>query len=282
MQFHEKLGDTEANHVIDRCINRIERATAVFKGRVVKAVGDVLVTVFATADDALLAACEMQQRIEALPPAAGLKMSIRVAFQHGVMLGQNNDVVGEAVAITARMVEFAKPGQILTTSETMAVLTPSLRESARALGLSEGGGQFAQLRLFELSWHGAADLPLSHSIPPSEASAIIWLRLVYGDQELILDHFKAKASLGRGTNCDIIIKDLRASRSHAIIERRGDKFVLIDQSANGTYVSVNGAVDIALKHEEAVLPEHGHLSFGHHFSDAGEEVVEFEFVAKRQ
>jgi adenylate cyclase len=279
-QFHEKLGDTEANHVIDRCINRIERATAVHKGRIVKTVGEVLVTAFSAADDALLAACEMQQRIEALPPAAGIKMSIRVAFQHSVMLGKNTEVDGEAVALAARMVELAKPGQILTTAETLAILTPSLRESARALGLAEGGGQFAEQRLFALSWHGASDLPMLHSIPPSGITAVIWLRLVYGTQELILNRFKAKATLGRGTKCDIIINDPRASRSHALIERRDDKFVLIDQSANGTYLSINGAPDVALKHEEAVLVDHGHLSFGHHCKDAGEEVVAFQVITK--
>ena len=279
MQFHEKLGDTEAGHVIDRCINRIERATAVFKGRVVKAVGEVFAMVFETADDAMLAACEMQQRIEALPPAAGIKMSIRVGFHHGAMLVKDNDVMGEAVDLTARLVELAKPGQILTTAETLAILAPSLRQSARELGLSESSGEFAKLRLFELSWHDSSDLPMLHSMPP-EATAIVYLRLVYGDQELILDHLKRKASLGRGTKCDILIKDPRASRSHALIERRDNKFVLIDQSANGTYLSVTGAADIALKGEEAVLPEHGHLSFGHHFRDAGKEIVEFAVITK--
>ena len=71
-----------------------------------------------------------------------------------------------------------------------------------------------------------------------------------------------------------MIADRRASRTHARIERRRDKFVLIDQSTNGTYVTFDGEAEFALKREEVILRGKGRICFGHAF-DAGAEIVEF-------
>jgi class 3 adenylate cyclase len=277
-QFHEKLGETEANHALARCFNRIERASVAHKGRVIKSAGEELVALFETPDDALAAACEMQQRIENLPPASGLKISIRVAFHHGAVLVSDGDAVGDTVDLAARLVKLSLAGQIIATAETVEMLPSSLRESARDLGSSHSDGKLEDLRLFELSWRDGSDMPMMQTIPPPEVAAVSWLRLLYGEQELVLNQFRTKASLGRGVNCDIVIKDPRASRSHATIERRRDKFVVIDQSANGTFVSVDGEVEILLKRDDAVLRGRGFLSFGHHHGVADKDVVEFEVM----
>ena len=44
---------------------------------------------------------------------------------------------------------------------------------------------------------------------------------------------------------------------HARIERRRDKFVLIDHSSNGTYVTMESEPEIALRREEMVLRGRG-------------------------
>ena len=46
------------------------------------------------------------------------------------------------------------------------------------------------------------------------------------------------------------------------IERRRDKFVLIDHSSNGTYVTVQGEPEIVLRREELTLRGRGQVSFG--------------------
>jgi len=60
-----------------------------------------------------------------------------------------------------------------------------------------------------------------------------------------------------------VIADKLASRLHARIERRRDKFALIDQSSNGTYVTVEGEGEILLRREELLMRGRGHISFGH-------------------
>ena len=66
-----------------------------------------------------------------------------------------------------------------------------------------------------------------------------------------------------------------ASRLHARIERRRDKFVLIDQSTNGTYVTLEGEKEILLRREELILRGRGHISFGHTYQPEPAEVLRF-------
>jgi predicted component of type VI protein secretion system len=98
--------------------------------------------------------------------------------------------------------------------------------------------------------------------------------LRHGGEEKVLDAGVGLFSLGRDAASDFIINDRRASRTHARIERRRDKFVLIDQSTNGTYVTFDGEAEFALKREEVILRGKGRISFGHAF-DENSEVVEF-------
>ena len=69
-----------------------------------------------------------------------------------------------------------------------------------------------------------------------------------------------------------------ASRVHARIERRRDKFVLVDQSSNGTFVSVQGEPEIQLRREEIILRGRGQVSFGHPYRDESGEILAFSCV----
>jgi hypothetical protein len=62
---------------------------------------------------------------------------------------------------------------------------------------------------------------------------------------------------------------------HARIERRRDKFVLIDQSSNGTYITVDGEPEIHLKREEIILRGRGRVCFGHAWQNELDEVLTF-------
>jgi hypothetical protein len=62
------------------------------------------------------------------------------------------------------------------------------------------------------------------------------MRLQLGDLELLLDERRSSITLGRAGNNDVVVSRERISRLHARIEMSRDVFVLIDQSANGTFV----------------------------------------------
>ncbi len=273
-RLYEKLGDKEALYAVERCINRMTRATEQFRGRVIKTIGDEVMAVFDDAEDCMSATCNMQQRVEDLPPVSGIKLSIRAGFHFGPAIEDAQDVFGDTVNTAARMAGLAKAGQIITTAETVATLPDLLRQSTREIDALSVKGKAESIHVCEVLWQESDDLTMkSASIAPAPITSKLLVR--HDGREKVLNATHDVFLLGRDVSCDFIIGDRRASRTHARIERRRDKFVLIDQSTNGTYVTLDGEAEFTLKREEALLRNKGKICFGHPFA-AGDEVVEFQ------
>ena len=67
---------------------------------------------------------------------------------------------------------------------------------------------------------------------------------------------------GRSKQCDLVVNTDHASRCHARIEYRRGKFILIDQSTNGTFVTLANGKEVYLKREEMILWGDGIISIG--------------------
>jgi predicted component of type VI protein secretion system len=89
---------------------------------------------------------------------------------------------------------------------------------------------------------------------------------------------KPALSMGRDASVEIVVRDRRASRNHARIERRGEKFVLTDQSTNGTYVTFAGEPELFLRREEVVLRGRGSICFAASGSSNEADCAEFELL----
>lgn len=276
-QLYEKLGDREALRTIDRCVKSMERATALNKGRVVKTIGDEVMAVFDSAAQGMLAASEMQIRIDEMPPIGpGVKLSIRVGFHFGPAIVSNNDVFGDTVNTAARMAGLAKAGQVITTAEAVAALPELLRTSCREIDSLAVKGKAADVRVCEVLWQEGAELTMMSGRTTPSIAQETRLRLTYGPDELILGPEHPVATLGRDATSDIVIRTPRASRSHAKIERRRDRFVLVDMSSNGTFVTFQGEAELALKREEVILRGSGQIVFGNPWSASeATEVLKF-------
>jgi adenylate cyclase len=263
-RLYEKLGDAGALAAVDRCVEAMKRATALNRGRVVKTIGDEVMAVFDSAAQGMQAASEMQQRIDELPPPApDVKLAIRAGFHFGPALLENNDVFGDTVNTAARMAGLAKAGQIITTADTVAALPDLLREACREIDALAVKGKAENIHVCEVIWQEGADLTMMSTRMAPAAPMGTRLILRQGSIALAIGPARPTASLGRDPACDIVIHDPRASRTHARIERRRDKFVLVDMSSNGTYVTFQGEAELALKREEIILRSKGQVAFGH-------------------
>jgi len=69
------------------------------------------------------------------------------------------------------------------------------------------------------------------------------------------------------------------SRRHSIRAWRRDKFVLIDQSTNGTFVLFDGEPEIVLKREEVPLRGRGWICFGDSVTKSNFNIMEFEVLS---
>ncbi len=87
--------------------------------------------------------------------------------------------------------------------------------------------------------------------------------------------------MGRDPSCGLVIRDARASRVHARIERQRDKFILFDQSTNGTFLKIGDEEIVVLRHESMPLHGTGCIGFGHSAEEAGEDALEYTLSVKQ-
>ena len=271
-RLHEKLGDSEASRAVDRCLKRIERAVEAAGGRLLRTGGEEAIAAFDAADAVVNAAIDMQLRVADLPPVSGGKMAIRVGISCAAM--DEEKLVNEA----ARLVGAAKSGQILAFGKVRGALPETMMALIADAGLtlpSESGQDEPVVEvLFEMPVI-AGDIRFSATNATGLAGGE--LRLAYGGGTITLDESRPTAYLGRDSSCDIIIRNPRASRRHATIRRQGNnRFVLIDQSTNGTYVTLDGGSEQFVRHGEYALRGSGLIAFASSASASDADCARFE------
>ena len=276
-ELYESLGDKAAKSLIDEILSLLAEVTAKYQGTVIKTIGDEIMCTFPTANDAVEAAIEMQQALESAPfpeyPGYG-SPNIYVGIQFGKVIKDGGDVFGDAVNVAARMVARAKQRQIVTTEGTVKLLSPEYQAAARCIDKSTVKGKSGVLRIYEVIWE-AHDLTVMATTTADAPAVKCQLELNFQGRTLVLNENRPSASLGRQGHNDIVVGDIRASRSHARIEYNRGKFTLIDQSSNGTYVQIQGQDSIHLKREETQLMENGVIGLGREITPESEAVVYF-------
>ena len=274
-KLYDTLGDTQAKKMIDECIAVMRAVVAQYHGRVIKTIGDEVMCVLPDADAGCLAATDMQLKISALAAVSGVKRAIRAGFHAGPVIEENNDVFGDSVNLAARMAGLAKAMQIITTQATVDQLSGMLRASTRPIAALAVKGKGDDVAVCEVIWQGGEELTTMAPPASQMAARQTSLLLQHGAATLLLDQARADIVLGRDAACGIVVADRMASRQHARIERRQDKFFLIDQSSNGTFVVFTGAAEIALRREETMLRGAGRIAFGRSVGLSDDDTVAF-------
>lgn len=101
------------------------------------------------------------------------------------------------------------------------------------------------------------------------------LTLCYKGQSRELSGFVTRFTLGRGSTCDLVVNDRHVSRIHARIELRDERFVLVDESTNGTFVRLEDGQLLRLHRQSLLLSGQGLIGLGTEPRDDGEHVIAF-------
>jgi adenylate cyclase len=261
-KLYETAGDAVAHAAIEKCVNLMREKTVQATGRVIKTFGDEVMSAFPTADAAADAAIEMQSGIAELPAVGTTKIGIRIGFNFGPIVERDGDIFGDAVNLAARLSHVATKDQIITAKDTVMRMSPMLKSSTRAITTIQVKGKAEEIQVYELIWQQSADMTTLASTKSIFKPKKTQLRLKVQGSEVILSQEKPAVALGRDATADVVIRERMASRAHGKIERRLDKFILTDHSANGTYVTVEGDREIVLRREEFTLRGHGWIAFG--------------------
>jgi adenylate cyclase len=255
-------GDAPAVGALAACVAHIRKAAESCGARVVNRAAGKLMALFPTPDAAADAAAAMHTAMESFPQYTDTKLGLGVGFHHGPVIQKDNEVFGDTVNLAARLVEQAANGQIITTRETAAQLSPLYRAWMRKLYSIDIKGRSGQVALCELVWRADDNATLFARKRAETRVASTTLTLTYGGRNIVRRRDRDSVTLGRDENSGIQVADDQASRLHCTIERRQDKFILTDHSTNGTYVTVNGGQEVLVQREEFTLSGHGTIACG--------------------
>ncbi|MBS0399698.1 MAG: adenylate/guanylate cyclase domain-containing protein [Proteobacteria bacterium] len=268
MKLYEQLGDLKAREMVGICIDTMRQATEQQDGTVIKTMGDEVMSTFPSADDALNAAAQMQKQISANP---ALKVNehavaIRIGCNFGPVVIENRDIFGSAVHTANRMTSQAKAGQIMTTSTMVEHLSPDWRACVRQIDIATVKGRSSELALFEVLWQTEDITSMVPAIAMASrhktADKPHRLRLRYQGQEVIVDERRNNISMGRAEENDLVVKGNLISRLHARIEVSRNKFMLIDQSTNGTFVLAKGGEEAFVRRDSMQIRSEGLIGLG--------------------
>src|SRR5882672_7277238 len=219
--LYELLGDKPAAKAIEACLGELRIIVAKRDGVVVKTIGDEIMVVFGNPEAACNAAREMQQRMIALPPTAGVKLAIRIGFHFGLVLEDKGDFWGDGVNTAARL---AKAGQILTSGATTNALPAAQRTDLRDLDAIQVKGKHEAVRVFELMW-GDVDEATQFAGLASSAKVQVRLILEVGERTMEFPREKTMLSLGRDSSCDIVAsegdREVLLRRDRVMLRGRG-------------------------------------------------------------
>ncbi len=235
-QLYDQFGDTKASETVAVCLDAMKDATLQFEGTVIKTIGDEVMSTFPSVDQAMRAAVLMQSRISADNRSEEIiPVSIRIGCHFGPVVQEQNDIFGAAVHTANRMTSQAKARQIVISGETVSMMSPELQKQTRQIDVATVRGRMDEVALYELLWNPEEATSMLPTIGWGERKASK-LILSFRDASLTLDDQRKSVTIGRADDNDLVIKGNLISRIHAKIEMRRGKFVLIDQSTNGTFL----------------------------------------------
>ena len=272
-RVYETAGDSAAYALNERSLEVMRKATERVGGTVIRTQGDGMLCTFPKAAAAFTAASEMQSAHR------GETLRIKIGMHFGPALsGIGGDVYGDAVNLAARICSLARAGETLLTEQTVTLLPPLYRRCTRLLDTTTLKGKKDPVNVYLMV--DEADTQATMMEPVTRAPAArtaVALELRYRGAAVRLDESRTKAILGREIGCDLVVNGAYASRQHATVEVRRGRYVVTDQSTNGTYVS-DGKNSKFLKRESADLGLSGTIGLGAEPENDASGVVQFEQI----
>jgi adenylate cyclase len=279
--LYERVGDAAALGRINECLDRLRSIVAEEGGTFLRSRGDDMLCYFREPGAALRAAHRMQSREWTGP------LAIHAGVHFGPVIHAQDDIFGDAVNLTARLAATAKPGEVLVSQAFVDQLSESDTRNLQVLDSMTFKGKSAATRVYSLLEADAdprTEMAFGEGAGHTRSRqrtgvADVTVTLRYGGRTL---HCKDRASLsiGRATDCDVVIAQLWVSREHATIAVRRGRVQLDDRSSSGTYVSMHDGSELFMRRESAFLTGSGTISPAMRPTDARAELIHYEVVRR--
>ncbi|TNF33189.1 MAG: FHA domain-containing protein [Gammaproteobacteria bacterium] len=279
-RLYKEAGDNQARQLVATALEEMASVVTRLHGRVVKTIGDEIMAQFPSASPAIEAAIQIQRLRHASQP----RLLARIGVHFGQTIEQGGDVFGEAVNDAAALVRIAKGGQIITSSDTVRTLGDRLKSQARRFDKIKLKGADESTVIYVIDWEQETTATEATqvmsainddtlTIPPGSL-----LELRYQDKRTSITPNQTPFIVGRDHGiAHLQVLSTVASRDHFRIEFRRGKFVLADNSTNGTWVQLEGQEPIYLRREEVPLTGPGVISVGQAINPDNPHLIRFSF-----
>lgn len=275
--LYDKLGNELALQLVTRTLDILTREMALHRGTLIKTIGDEIMCTFPDAITAFEAACSMQLAIEDQRPGGEHPINVRIGLHFGEVILEGGDAYGDTVNVAARVTAITRARQIMTTQAVVDMLPEKYRVQTSQVMRTGFRGKAETTSVFQVSWEREdttrTRIGVSAFRKPTGSRNELVLR--YHEKVITLNEQLRSLVLGRGDDCDLMIRNILSSRQHARIEYNFGKFLLVDHSVNGTYIRFSDNQVIQLSHQQIVLHGAGTLSLGQPFSESPTEVIEY-------
>ena len=281
--LYQKLGDTAARKIINACLAAMSELLPRFQGVLVKTLGDAIFCTFPSADLAVLAASEMQAVVTGTRPG-NYPVGIHIGLAHGPVLLEDADVFGDTVNIAAYVAAVAMPEQILTTEATENALSPELKSCVRPVFQTVLKGTGRESTVYQVLWKpDRMDITEvnfhAHKVIPGDTGSLL---VSLEDETIRINQWRPSVTIGRGSDCDLVVSDRYASRQHLTIRLMRTRFYLIDHSINGTFVTLSNREEVHVLRGELPLDSSGSISLSRSATDRSDEVITFAYDRRSQ
>ncbi len=261
--LYANLGDNLAKAAIDECFERLLPLLSKFAGRLVKTIGDEMLCVFPTADQAVLAASEMQVAI-GQQRFGGHSIQLHIGLHYGPTLVSANDVHGDTVNVAGYLTAVAGADQIVASDAAAAQLSAALRGCARPMFRAQLKGSGRETAVYQVVWSRndgeltEVGFDFERTLSPDRGALLLEL----DDTVIGVRAEQPRVRIGRSVTSDLVVDAPRVSRNHLTVELRRTHFYLIDQSINGTWVTIEGGDECHLLRAEMIVSGAGVISLG--------------------
>lgn len=243
----------------DPWVQRVMQTGRHHGGQPLRMGGNTLLMRFPTPDEAVRAACDIQGLFETSLGIGQTQVMYRMGMHFG-LIPLSDDPFGAPVFTgAAQIAALAGRKQILLTEDMAEHLSPGFRQMVYELPehLSPQNAQAVYELVCDQNDFGS--LADTHEQDGLGGGV---LRLSYRDRDWLVSAKTSAMIVGRSPQSDIIAEGNLISRFHARFEYRQGKFVLIDQSRNGSYVRFQNGKEVFLKHQELDLWGSGTVYLG--------------------
>ncbi len=260
--LYVRIGDVRARGVIAQCVAMMSDVSRYYGGILVKTIGDEIMCRFGLADQAVHAACGIQEALERRERFDGVMLAAHIGLHFGPAFLDGGDVHGEAVNVAASMTTIAKQRQIIATQGTIDRLSPGVAALTRLYDIITLKGDRREMSIYEVLWEQEDVTSILTRADLQSQLGTAQIHLSYNSNELTVTPDTPVVLMGRSGDCNLVVNANLVSRVHARIEYRRGKYVLMDQSTNGTFVRPQDGREIYLRREEMPLEGCGYISLG--------------------